>query len=105
MHLLTTPLLYRLLTVKSGPQRTRLVGVILLILFTVVMVTHMAMDEFLLHASAFGLAVYLIATRILGLIPQQVPDRRVRDKVRKIARFGLCECWLLFLSRCIRSRF
>ncbi|KAL5095544.1 hypothetical protein Trisim1_000315 [Trichoderma cf. simile WF8] len=88
MHLLTTPMVYRLLTFKSSPQRTKLVAVLLTIVFTVVMVTHMVMDEFLLHATTFGLAVYLIATRTLKLISQQVPDERIRKNLRNVALFG-----------------
>ncbi|KAK1240320.1 hypothetical protein MKX08_007762 [Trichoderma sp. CBMAI-0020] len=88
MHLLTTPMVYRLLTFKSSPQRTKAVAVLLTILFTVVMVTHMVMDEFLLHAATFGLAVYLIATRTLKLISQQVPDEHIRKNLRNTALFG-----------------
>ncbi|UKZ96402.1 uncharacterized protein TrAFT101_011193 [Trichoderma asperellum] len=81
-------MVYRLLTFKGSPQRTKLVAVLLTILFTVVMVTHMVMDEFLLHATTFGLAVYLIATRTLKRISQQVPDDRIRKNFRNIALFG-----------------
>ncbi|KAL6879577.1 ceramidase [Trichoderma longibrachiatum] len=88
MHLLTTPMVYRLLTLKSSPQRTKTVALLLTVLFTVVMVTHMVMDEFLLHATTFGLAVYIIATRTLKLISQQVPDERIRKNLRNIALFG-----------------
>ncbi|KAJ5306132.1 hypothetical protein PENANT_c024G05679 [Penicillium antarcticum] len=88
MHLLTTPLLYRILTFKASPQRTRLVGIILLALFTLVMVIHIVMDEFILHAVSFGIAVYLIATESLKIIPQQVPDLVIRKKIRNIAFFG-----------------
>lgn len=90
MHLLTTPLIYRLLTFKADQQRTKLVGLVLSILFTIVMVTHMVMDEFLLHASTFGLGVYLISSRLLKIIPSQVPDLRVRQTVRNITWLGLC---------------
>ncbi|KAM3429256.1 hypothetical protein MY4824_008343 [Beauveria thailandica] len=88
MHLLTTPLLYRLLTFQSSPRRTKFVGVLLGILFTTVMVTHMLMDEFLLHATTFGFGVYLIATRILNIISQQAPDGCIRHNLRNIAIFG-----------------
>jgi dihydroceramidase len=88
MHLLTTPVLYRVLTFKSSPQHTRLVGAVLSVLFTIVMITHMAMDEFLLHASTFGIGVYLIATRTLKLIMEQVPDQRIRNNLRNVALFG-----------------
>ncbi|KAL7930845.1 ceramidase [Trichoderma chlorosporum] len=88
MHLLTTPMVYRLLTFQSSPQRAKFVAVLLTLIFTVVMITHMVMDEFLLHATTFGLAVYLIATRTLRLISQQVPDERVRKNLRNIALFG-----------------
>ncbi|GKZ45283.1 hypothetical protein AbraIFM66951_007887 [Aspergillus brasiliensis] len=74
MHLLTTPLLYRILSFQATPQYTKTVGIILSILFTIVMVVHMVMDEFLLHAVAFGSAVYLIATRTLKIIPREIPD-------------------------------
>lgn len=90
MHLLTTPLLYRILTFKASPERTRLVGVILSVLFTIVMVVHMVMDEFLLHAASFGLAVYMIATRTSKLISQQVPDPFLRKKLRNVSFFGVC---------------
>jgi dihydroceramidase len=89
MHLLTTPIVYRLLTVKASPQRTKLVGTILLILFTIVMVTHMVMDEFLLHATAFGLSVYIIATHSLKIISQQVPDPVIRKTLRNISILGM----------------
>jgi len=90
MHLLTTPLLYRILTFKASSERTRLVGIVLSVLFTVVMVVHMVMDEFLLHAVSFGIAVYLIATRTSKLISQQVPDPFLRKKLRYVSFFGIC---------------
>ncbi|PNP46751.1 hypothetical protein TGAMA5MH_01702 [Trichoderma gamsii] len=89
MHLLTTPIVYRLLTFKASPQRTKLVGTILLILFTTVMVTHMVMDEFLLHASTFGLSIYVIATHSLKIISQQVPDPAIRKTLRNISILGM----------------
>ncbi|KAM5343834.1 hypothetical protein ACJ41O_012371 [Fusarium nematophilum] len=52
------------------------------------MITHMVMDEFLLHAAAFGLGIYVIASRILKTIPEQVPDARLRKTVRNIAILG-----------------
>ncbi|KAF4470589.1 YPC1-Alkaline Ceramidase [Fusarium albosuccineum] len=48
----------------------------------------MVMDEFLLHASTFGLGVWIIASRILRIIPQQVPDPVIRQKVRNISIRG-----------------
>lgn len=83
-------MVYRLLTFKSSPQRTKIVAILLTILFTVVMVTHMVMDEFLLHATTFGLSVYLIATRTLRVISQQVPDERIGKNLRNVALFGCC---------------
>ncbi|KAL2679264.1 hypothetical protein Neosp_010031 [[Neocosmospora] mangrovei] len=80
--------MYRLLTFKASPQKTKWIGIILGSLFTIVMVTHMVMDEFLLHATTFGLGVYIIATRNLKLIPQQVPDPEVRRAVRNVALLG-----------------
>ncbi|PTB39460.1 hypothetical protein M441DRAFT_196782 [Trichoderma asperellum CBS 433.97] len=89
MHLLTTPIVYRLLTFKASPQRTKLVGTILLILFTTVMVTHMVMDEFLLHATTFGLSIYVIATRALKIISQQVSDPVIKKTLRNISLLGM----------------
>lgn len=89
MHLLTTPLIYRLLSFKASPQKTRIVGTVLSILFTIVMVTHMVMDEFLLHATTFGLGIYVIATRVLKIIPQQVKDPIIRKKFQNMAILGL----------------
>ncbi|KAI9374131.1 ceramidase [Aspergillus egyptiacus] len=89
MHLLTTPLLYRILTFQKSPQHTRLVGSILLALFTVVMVVHMVMDEFLLHAVTFGTAALLITIKTMQTIPQQIHDLSIRANIRLIARFGL----------------
>lgn len=88
MHLLTTPLLYRILSFQTSPERTRIVGIILSLLFTVVMVVHMVMDEFLLHAVTFGTAVYLIATRTLKIIPRQIPDPVTRKNIQSVALFG-----------------
>ncbi len=88
MHLLLTPTLYRLLTYKTDPQRTRLIGIVLSVLFTVIMVTHMVMDEFLLHATSFGLGVYLLAAQSLRII-RQIPNPEVRDTLRNMAIFGL----------------
>lgn len=90
MHLLTTPLLYRILTFKASPERTKIVGIVLSVLFTIVMVVHMVMDEFLLHAVSFGLAVYMIATRTSKIISQQVPDPFLRKKLRNVSFFGIC---------------
>ncbi|KAI9036989.1 ceramidase [Aspergillus affinis] len=89
MHLLTTPLVYRILTFQTTPQYTGVVRVLLSLLFTIVMVVHMVMDEFLLHAVTFGLAVYLVATRTLKLIPQQVTDPVARKNIQNIAMFGV----------------
>lgn len=91
MHLLTTPLIYRLLTFNASPQKTRTVGTVLTILFTVVMVTHMVMDEFILHATTFGLGVYIIATRVLRIIPEQVKDPVIRKNLQNVAVLGLCK--------------
>ncbi len=90
MHLLTTPLLYRILTFQKDPQHTKLVGGILLALFTIVMVVHMVMDEFLLHAVSFGTAALLITIRTMKTIPRQIPNPSIRGNMRRIARFGLC---------------
>lgn len=98
MHLLTTPIVYRLLTFKASPQRTKLVGTILLILFTTVMVTHMVMDEFLLHATTFGLSIYVIAVYSLKIISQQVPDPVIKKKLRNISIFGMSKLMSQYAS-------
>jgi dihydroceramidase len=59
------------------------------------MVIHIVMDEFILHAVSFGIAVYLIATETLKIIAQQVPDLLIRKKIRNIAFFGSCMLRLL----------
>ncbi|KAL5343032.1 ceramidase [Aspergillus crustosus] len=89
MHLLTTPLAYRILTFDQSPRYTRLAGVFFLSLFTIVMVVHMVMDEFILHAVAFGSAVLLITTRTMTAIPKQIPDLEIRGRISRISRFGL----------------
>ncbi|OOF90627.1 hypothetical protein ASPCADRAFT_211932 [Aspergillus carbonarius ITEM 5010] len=89
MHLLTTPLLYRILTFQSTPQYTKLIGIILSILFIIVMVVHMVMDEFLLHAVSFGSAVLLITIRTLKIIPTEITDERARGTVKRVALFGV----------------
>ncbi|THC91710.1 hypothetical protein EYZ11_008813 [Aspergillus tanneri] len=88
MHLLTTPLLYRILTFQANPQHTRVVRIIIPLLFATVMVVHMAMDEFLLHAVSFGLGVCLIASRTLRTIRQQITDPVVRKNIQNVAIFG-----------------
>ncbi|KAH8656848.1 ceramidase [Ilyonectria robusta] len=88
MHLLTTPLVYRVLTFNTSPQRTKLVGVITLTLFTITMVAHMVMDEFILHAVMFGLSVVIITVRITQLIPQRFSDPVVRKTLQTTARMG-----------------
>ncbi|PWY78993.1 arylsulfatase [Aspergillus eucalypticola CBS 122712] len=88
MHLLTTPLLYRILSFQATPQYTKTVGIVLSVLFTIVMVVHMVMDEFLLHAVTFGTAVYLIATRTLKIIPREIPDVEDRKRIQNVALFG-----------------
>ncbi|KAJ5724434.1 alkaline phytoceramidase [Penicillium malachiteum] len=93
MHLLTTPLLYRILTFQATPERTRLIGAILLTMFTIVMVVHMVMDEFIVHAVSFGLAVWLIANRTIRMIPNQIPDLWFRKKIQRLSFFG-CFCFL-----------
>lgn len=99
MHLLTTPIVYRLLTFKASPQRTNLIGTILLVLFTTVMVTHMAMDEFLLHATFFGLSIYVIATRTLKIISQQVPDPAIKKTLRNISILGMSKSMFRYAYR------
>ncbi|KAK4059152.1 hypothetical protein Trihar35433_11149 [Trichoderma harzianum] len=87
MHMLLTPLLYRLLSFKASPQRTRLLGAALSTIFVIVMVIHMVMDEFLLHATSFGLGVYLLATYSLKTI-QQIADPQIKATLRSMALFG-----------------
>lgn len=94
MHLLTTPLVYRLLSFNLNIQQTKILRVIIISLFAIVMITHMVMDEFLLHASTFGLQIYIIVTRIRKIIPQQVPDPAIRRRLRKSTMFGCCESHL-----------
>lgn len=88
MHLLITPLIYRLLAFKASPRYTKLLGVVLCTLFTTVMVTHMVLDEFLLHASTFGLGVYIIQMRISKIIGQ-VSSPAVNRVLPQVARLGL----------------
>ncbi|KAJ5225919.1 hypothetical protein N7468_007144 [Penicillium chermesinum] len=88
MHLLTTPLLFRILTFQVSPRNTKLIGAVLLTLFTIVMVVHMVMDEFVVHAVSFGLAVWLIARRTTRMIPEQIPDLVLRKKLRNLSFFG-----------------
>lgn len=95
MHLLTTPLLYRILTFQASPQRTKITGAILLTMFTIVMVVHMVMDEFIVHAASFGLAVWLIARYTIKMIPDQIPDPWLRKKIQRFSFFGCC---MLYLS-------
>ncbi|KAL4761350.1 ceramidase [Aspergillus foveolatus] len=89
MHLLTTPLLYRILTFQKTESYTHGVGFILSILFTIVMVIHMVMDEFLLHAVSFGAAVLLITIKTIKTIPQQIHDSDIRLNIKIVSRFGL----------------
>ncbi|EPS31367.1 hypothetical protein PDE_06322 [Penicillium oxalicum 114-2] len=89
MHLLTTPLLYRILTFKASPEKTRLVGIVLSVLFVTVMFFHMVLNEFLLHAITFGIAVLTIAVRTSKLLGQQVPDPYMRKKLRNVSIFGI----------------
>ncbi|KAJ5671717.1 hypothetical protein N7507_000844 [Penicillium longicatenatum] len=93
MHLLTTPLLYRILTFQASPQRTKITGAILLSMFTIVMVVHMVMDEFVVHAASFGLAVWLIARYTIKMIPEQIPDLFLRKKIQRFSFFG-CFCFI-----------
>ncbi|KAK6710087.1 hypothetical protein SNK05_004562 [Fusarium graminearum] len=89
MHLLTTPLLYRLLSYNASPQRTKLVGLALSTLFTTVMITHVVLDEFLLHAISFGLGVLIIARRSLQIISQRTLDLDTRRDLRNISIAGI----------------
>lgn len=90
MHLLLTPLLFRLLSFNASPQKTRLLGALLSTIFVIVMVVHMVMDEFLLHATSFGFGVYLLATHSLKVI-KQLPDPHMRSTLRNMAIFGCCK--------------
>lgn len=92
MHLLT-PLLHRLLTLGASPRRARLVGAALLGLLASVMVAHMALDEFVLHACAFGLAVSLIVARLPALVARRVPDPRARRTLGAMTVLGFCEAF------------
>ncbi|KAL4909516.1 hypothetical protein BDW74DRAFT_187591 [Aspergillus multicolor] len=89
MHLLTTPLLYRILTFQRSAEYTRTVGTILSIAFAIVMVVHMVMDEFLLHAVSFGAAVLLITINTIKTIPRQIHDPAIRFNIKIVSRFGL----------------
>ncbi|QPC69515.1 hypothetical protein HYE68_000267 [Fusarium pseudograminearum] len=89
MHLLTTPLLYRLLSYDASPQRTKVVGLVLSMLFTTVMITHVVLDEFLLHAISFGLRVLIIARRSLQIISQRTLELDTRRDLRNISIAGI----------------
>ncbi|RSL92185.1 hypothetical protein CDV31_015271 [Fusarium ambrosium] len=88
MHLLTTPLVYRLITFKASPQRTMLIGTVLSSLFTLVMVTHVVLDEFVLHAVTFASGVLIVATQSPKMVSEHVPDPRTRQNLRNISLFG-----------------
>ncbi|RMJ08865.1 hypothetical protein CDV36_011515 [Fusarium kuroshium] len=88
MHLLTTPLVYRLITFKASPQRTILIGTVLSSLFTLVMVTHVVLDEFVLHAVTFASGVLIVATQSPKMVSEHVPDPRTRQNLRNISLFG-----------------
>ncbi|PYH99748.1 alkaline phytoceramidase [Aspergillus ellipticus CBS 707.79] len=89
MHLLTTPLLYRILSFQATPQTTKLLRMVLSILFAIVMVVHMVMDEFLLHGITFGTAVLLITIRTIKIIPREIPALSIRKPVQHVAFFGV----------------
>ncbi|KAL3476058.1 ceramidase [Aspergillus californicus] len=89
MHLLTTPLLYRILSFQKPPQETKLIGTVLGTLFAIVMLVHMVMDEFLLHAVSFGAAVLLITTKTMKTIPARIPDLYIRANIKLVSRFGV----------------
>ncbi|RDW78842.1 ceramidase [Aspergillus mulundensis] len=89
MHLLTTPLLYRILTFQKNAQYTRTIGTTLSIAFAIVMLVHMVMDEFLLHAVSFGTAVLLITIKTIQTIPRQIHDPAIRFNIKIVSRFGL----------------
>lgn len=91
MHLLTTPLVYRLLTFKASPRRTMLIGMALFCLFTLVMVTHIVLDEFVLHAVTFASGVLTVANQALKIISQHVLDSQTRQTLRNISLFGCCK--------------
>ncbi|UPK97523.1 hypothetical protein LCI18_008458 [Fusarium solani-melongenae] len=88
MHLLTTPLVYRLLTFKASPQRTMLIGTVLSSLFTLVMVTHILLDEFILHAVTFASGVLIVASQSPKIVSQHVHDPHIRQSLRNISLFG-----------------
>lgn len=90
MHLLITPLIYRLLAFQASPRYTKLLGVVLCVLFTTVIITHMVLDEFLLHASTFGLGVFLIQTRTLKIVGQ-ISSPAVSRVLRNVAILGVCK--------------
>lgn len=99
MHLLTTPLVYRLMTFNTSPRRTKITGLVISVLFTIVMVTHIVMDEFLLHATAFALSLWMIGSRALRIIPEQVQDPRIRKSLRDVTIFGCCKMqYISFIS-------
>ncbi|EFW99283.1 alkaline ceramidase family protein [Grosmannia clavigera kw1407] len=102
MHLLTTPLLYRVMTYKTDAAYTRRVGIILSALFAIVITTHMVMDEFLLHATSFGLAVYLLAAGSLKIISKGT-DESVKGIRRKLVMFGLLNFVIGYLAWLIDS--
>ncbi|RAL16178.1 ceramidase [Aspergillus homomorphus CBS 101889] len=89
MHMLTTPLVYRVLTFQVSPQWRRVIGIALSVEFATVMIVHMAMDEFLLHAVTFGAGALLIARRTMQIISRQIPDPLIKKKTRNIGRFGI----------------
>ena len=89
MHLLTTPLLYRILSFKASPQTANLLAVGLSVMFATVMVVHMVMDEFLLHAVTFGLQVALIVYYTTKMIPESVPEPVAQWRLKVVARFGV----------------
>ncbi|KAI8686424.1 hypothetical protein NCS55_00318100 [Fusarium keratoplasticum] len=92
MHLLTTPLVYRLLTFQASPRRTISIGLVLSSLFTLVMITHIVLDEFVLHAVTFASGVLIVANRVLKIISQHIPDPHVRSSLRNVSLFG-CFCF------------
>ncbi|PYH74106.1 ceramidase [Aspergillus vadensis CBS 113365] len=98
MHLTTTPVLHRVMTVNTS-RRTSIILAFLLNAALIGLIIHHALtDELILHSVTFVVSVTIIGVRTMQLITTRTPkDSLVRRQIWGIVRLGAAIFELGFL--------
>lgn len=89
MHLTTTPVLHRVITVNTSRRTSVILAFLLGAVLIGLIIHHALTDELILHSVTFVASVTIIGVRTMQLITTRTPkDSLVQQQIWGMVRFG-----------------